>query len=474
MTRTPRLRLTSFAVPVRTVGTAGTLATVFATGFVALPTAAFAQSDPGASPAAPAAPAPAGPATPYTPQPATGGATGYTFGPNTASSNGTIGGGNATESSAHPVTGDKEDTFDLGRSGASSGAVHGDDNGPIFIGQRGGGGDVPYSHIVRRGDTLWGICGEYFENPYQWPRVWSYNAQIKNPHWIYPGDEVHLRNPTGGGSNGPALATANVPLPYQQQTLVDRRRQVPPGTLFLRDQGWIRESGDEVWGDVTGSAEEKMLLTEGDEIYLHIDKGHEVQLGQELTLFKPLHSAAAGTIIQISGTARIDQWNSQDRVARARITESLSPVERGTRVGPVARAFVIVPPVRNDADVQAHVLASVHPEEFWGKDQVVFIDKGDSSGLKPGNVLQLVRRGDAWRRTLVTPAAGLRVSPDDEKYAPDVEKTPGSRKDEENYPDEVVGELRVVSTRKDTAACLVTSSKHEIEPYELAVARKGY
>jgi hypothetical protein len=55
-----------------------------------------------------------------------------------------------------------------------------------------------------------------------------------------------------------------------------------------------------------------------------------------------------------------------------------------------------------------------------------------------------------------------------------MEKTPGARTDEENYPDEVVGELRVVAIRKDSATCLVTQSRQEIERDDLAVARKGY
>jgi hypothetical protein len=436
-----------------------------------VPASALAQT-PAPAPAAPAAPvAPPAPGTAYAPTP--GGSQGYSYGPNTQSANGTIGGGNATESSSHPVTGDEEDGFDYGKGGAGGATVHGDENGAIFIGGHAAGGEVPYSHFVQRGDTLWGICGTYFDNPYQWARVWSYNPQLKNPNWIYPGDEIHLRDMTAPNA-GMGAPTAGVALPYQQQTLVDRRRQVPTGTVFLRDQGWIHDGTDEVWGDVTGSSTETMYLTQGDEIYLHVDKGHEVQIGQELSVFKPIKSEAAGTLVQIGGTARIDAWNAQDRVARAKIVESLDVIERGNRVGPISRKFSIVPPLRNDVDVEAHVLVSIHPEVFWGANQVVFIDKGEAAGLKPGNTLQIVRHGDAWRQTLVTQLAGLRVSPEDETPAPRLEQTPGSRKDEENYPTEVTATLRVVSVRKDSAACLVINSVKEIEPYELAVAHKGY
>ncbi len=427
---------------------------------------------------APSAPGPGVPSL-YVP----GGGQSGAYG-NPQSSNGTIGGGNATESSAHPVTGDEEDSFDLGSRGGAGGAVHGDESGPVFLRGAGGGvtysgGEVPGSHLVRRGDTLWGLCGFYFQNPYQWPRVWSYNPQIKNPNWIYPGDEIRLKENAGGGGEGTAGAAAarsTTPLPYTGggMNLVDRRRQVAQGTVFLRDQGWIREASDEVWGDVTGSPQDKIFLTELDETYLHVDPGHDVHIGQELTVFRPLHVSAAGTVVQISGTVRVDQWNAQDRIARAKVIESLNPIERGAKIGPLARRFDVVAPRRNDAEVQAHVLASIYPNVFWGQNQVVFIDKGEDAGLKPGNRLFIVRRGDAWRQTLVTPTAGWRVSTDDEKPMPPMEKTPGAHKDEQNYPDEVVGELRVVAVRKDSATCLVTQARQEIEHDDLAVARKGY
>ncbi len=400
------------------------------------------------------------------------------------SPNGTIGGGNATESSSHPVTGEEEDSFDLGaRRGAGgaggAGAVHGDDNGPIFLG--GGvqyGGEVPYSHVVRRGDTLWGISGYYFQNPYQWPRVWSYNPQIRNPNWIYPGDEVHLRRDFDRNATGAAVPAAPKPaLPYQGagMNLVDRRRQVPMGTVFLRDQGWVHDESDEVWGDITGADADRMFLSDLDEVYVHVDKGHDVHIGQELTVFRPKHVSAAGAIVQILGTARVDQWDAQDRVARAKLVESLLPIERGAKVGPLARAFQVVPPRRNDVDVtDAHVVAGVHPNEFYGQNMVVFIDRGSDAGLKVGNRLFVMRRGDAWRRTLVHPAAGYRVSADDERPMPPMENTPGSRQDEGHYPDEVIAELRVLEVRKGSATCLVTGSKSEIDPGDLAVARKGY
>jgi hypothetical protein len=399
----------------------------------------------------------------------------YGYG-NPQSSNGTIGGGNATESSAHPVTGDQEDSFDLGESaGGAAGAAHGGQNGPIFVGRPTfSGEEPPDTHTVRRGDTLWGLCDFYFQNPYQWPRLWSYNPQIKNPHWIYPGDSLRLKESDAATAGHPGAGAGKSPIDTNKMSIVDRRRQVPSGTVFLRDQGWIHDESDDIWGKLTGSSQDKMFLSDLDEVYLTLQPGHDVQLGQELSVFRPRKTEVAGEIVQILGTVRVDQYTPQDHTARARVVESLDVIERGASVGPIERSFRVVAPRRNDTDVQAHVLASLHPNILFGQNQVVFIDKGDAAGLKPGNRLFVIRRGDAWRQSLVTPGAGYRVSADDERPMPPMENTPGARHEEDKYPDEVVAELRVLAIKKDSAACLVTQSRHEIEVNDLAVARKGY
>lgn len=331
-------------------------------------------------------------------------------------------------------------------------------------------------YVVRKGDTLSSISQRLYGQPWNWPKLWSLNPQIQNPHWIYPGDQIRL------------TAAELTPFkPRQSQTLgagslVNLRPQMDPNTVFLRRVGYIDDPRKGVMGEVVGAKEGVQLLTEHEHVYVVLRPGVKVHKGQELSIFRPSRKPPKvkgvrqppGEIIAIKGTLRVDYFNPKTRVARGEIIESLDVIERGAKVGMPGRKFELVPPLKTTKNITTRVIASLYPHVNLGQYQVVFIDRGAKDGLQAGNRLFVIRRGDTWRRTLETARAGAqsRIKLDVEGES-EVESTP-LHGDEQKFPEEVIGELRVIATHPFSSLAVVTASEVEIVPGDRAVARSGF
>ncbi len=395
-------------------------------------------------------------------------------------------------SGSRPIVGDTEDGFDLNKPQPGGVLTLGSKNGGDEVldeAPRGGYGTSGYGtsrkversepapefHMVRQGDTLWDISGRYFDNPWTWPQLWSLNPQVENPHWIYPGDQLRMRAP---GTAAPTAAGK----PNFAAPLIARRGKVTGDTIFLRDQGYLGDPERDIWGELVGSAEDQMMLSYGNTVYLLMKEGADVRVGQQLTIFSDVRSpdnvsgarTPPGEIVKVYGTVRVTDWDPETHIARGDIVESTDVIERGARVGPVGRRFQVVPATTAEADVTARILTSFYPHVHLAQNQLVFLDKGSEDGLKPGNRLKALRRGDAWRRgfTASPASARTRVKLDSGQRAP-AELTP-LKGDEEEFPDEIVGEVRVIHTERYSSVALVTEAKQELIPGDRVVSATGY
>lgn len=339
----------------------------------------------------------------------------------------------------------------------------------------GGGGryssDAPKSsadgtHRVVEGETLWDISKRYYGDPMQWPRLWSFNPEITNPHWIYADSNVRLSSDAGeGGQQGQGAGTGDS-APGRPQMSRAQRPSRQTGSVFLRDQGFLGPEGMKSIGTLTGSRNERVMLTSSDEVYVQFREGAEVRPGQTLSIFRraqPIERepGAKGMLVRVYGTLVVRSYDPEQRLARAVITETLVPVERGSSVAKVDRPFLSVSPVRNDANVVAHVVSSLDPHMLLSEQNVVFLDVGAKQGVKVGNRFFIVRKGDPYLDDVRGPAHHTGVMP-----------LPKYKRGK--FPKEVVAELRVVRVLENSSVTLITRSDVDLEVGDLAEMRVGF
>ena len=357
--------------------------------------------------------------------------------------------------------------------------------GPVYVDEEAGHSEkqprpaleAPEIYVVRKGDTLWELSGQYLQSPWAWPTVWSYNPQVINPHWIYPGDQLRFKAPNAGVS---PVHLQRGPKAFKPSERPAQRSQVLPHTVFSRDQGYLGDSKRDVFGELVGAAEDQMLLAEGNHVYLTLRPGVTVQPGQTLTVFMPLREADGvpgarkppGEIVSVKGAIKVDQFNPKTRVARASIVEALDAIERGAKVGPVGRTFDVVAPKPATKDVAPRVLSSFYPRQLHAQHQLVFLDRGAEDGLEPGTRLFVLAQGDIWRHSLKVGTGMLKDRIPLETNKVQVENTPTNGNDEQ-FPTEVIAELRVVRTEKYSAVALVTESRRELSAGDVASSFTG-
>ena len=326
------------------------------------------------------------------------------------------------------------------------------------------GGPVPELHVVRRGDTLWDICFLYFNDPWQWPKIWSYNAQITNPHWIYPGDLVRLlprgvfaqlpAEPERGGTPPPStpLATPPATPPASNPPVVDvlpapqRRTEVS-----IKQTAFVEQSNLDRSITIDGSVDEKILLGNGDSVYLSYPAGKPPRVGERYSIYQPDNpvksgGAQVGAYVRVLGTLEVASVK-QDKHARGVIVEANQEIERGAKVGPLVKAFKSVPPSRPKVDVQGSIVAMLAHEQLIGQGEVVFVELGKRSGIEVGNRMFVVRRGDAYPGHM-----NNQIGQDDRKF-----------------PARALGEIVIVDVGDKISIGLVTLAVQEMSVGDLVM-----
>lgn len=270
--------------------------------------------------------------------------------------------------------------------------------------------NAPDQHVVARGDTLWGIAGKFLQHPWCWPQVWGINrAQIRDPHWIYPGQIVYFDRAAGrlrlGKPTGAGQRQGSSDIRLSPQTRIEGLGQdaipaIPASAIepFLTQPLIIEQNELKDAPRIVAAQEGRVFLGKGDKAFVRGDlKG-----GTSFQAFrpgKPLRDPVTKAIIGYEaaylGTLKLDRAaKADDEAHRFVVVTSKEEMGVGDHLVPVPPTplinYVPHPPA---AVVDARIVSVYGGVTQAGQHQVITINRGKQDGIDVGTVLQLYRLG---------------------------------------------------------------------------------
>jgi LysM repeat protein len=313
--------------------------------------------------------------------------------------------------------------------------------------------DEPTIYIIQKGDTLWGLSDRFIKDPYYWPDLWAANPRhITNPHLIFPGQKLKVYpdriEVADTATEPPGKPQAETPKVVPEEVAQEKSFTVNGG------EGFLLEKGFNAAGIIVATQNNRQLLGEGDMAYTDIGSESGARPGKYYSIFKnagpvthPVSSVVMGSKIVPLGTLKLKEM--EEKTSSAVITNSFLEIGAGAYLMPYRDRKREVPLRAADRDLSGYIVESLHGVITIGAGEIVYLDLGREQGLRPGNMLYVVRD--------VVP---------EQKY---FDFTPLGK-----LPDEVLGAVVVVDAGKNTSTALVVKSVNAIYRGDRVEMKKSY
>ncbi len=270
--------------------------------------------------------------------------------------------------------------------------------------------DAPDRHTVVRGDTLWDISGKFLQKPWLWPEVWQLNKeQIKNPHWIYPGDVVYLDNSSGsprlrlgktvgdGAGSGERRGTVQ-PMARSTSLETSAISTISAAAIdaFLNRPLIVDETGLRTHPRIVATQEGRVYLGRGDIAYVRSKEELKTQTDWHIyRQAKPLLDPDTRLPIAYEalyvGTGKIERTGDPSTL---RIVGTSEEVGEGDRLMPAERGRIVnYAPHSPQTEIKGRIVSVYRGVAQAGRNSVVALNVGKEHGVDVGHVLSIQQRG---------------------------------------------------------------------------------
>jgi hypothetical protein len=266
--------------------------------------------------------------------------------------------------------------------------------------------NAPDTYVVVKGDTLWDISGRFLKDPWRWPQIWNLNREeIRNPHWIYPGDLVVLdrsgKEPrlslVKGGQNG--LQTVKLS-PGVRATDIGAEAipAIPIRVIhpFLSQPRVVSKGALDDAPFILGSNAERVVLGAGDDAFATGGKDGVMQwnvLRPGKTLKDPETGEVLGYEVEYLGDARTLVEGAPQKIRITQSAQEILPSDKLVEADD-STTFEYIPHAP-ESKISGRIISAYGGLADSGRYQTVVINRGSREGLEPGHVLAVFREGQA-------------------------------------------------------------------------------
>ncbi len=272
-------------------------------------------------------------------------------------------------------------------------------------------GGSPEYYLVAPGDTLWEIAQAFLGNPYYWPRLWSINDYITNPHWIYPGNRIVFRMGSLIEPPSVELETSRDGFSVDGLDFEDVEVECGPDlrfdTVLSADKytapAFLRKRQNlEIFGSIAKAKPPADMLAEDNLVYVRVEDPDAYECGDILSVYRPvkrkirhpkIRRQKYGSLFRILGELRI--VHKYGDYLSATVRESYMEMHRGDLVGPAMPVTVELEVGKPRGDLEGQIVARMSQERVLATvGETVFIDRGRADGVRVGNSFYVVSRFD--------------------------------------------------------------------------------